>query len=169
MDGLWPCFPHFLELLGKLLQDALVFAGSISTFRLHDTCKDQTNPVAVLAMSIHHLGGVGDRKNPPALYPTRAIAQVVNKATLAALCSCFASDDLPQESTPLGPRPHGVKGFFLMKICWSSRSFARAKADLKHNDQLVDPARSFARDQSCVYFDSWHWQRCHFTIPKNTG
>ncbi|CAL1171083.1 unnamed protein product [Cladocopium goreaui] len=27
------------------------------------------------------------------------------------------------------------------------------KADLKHNDQLVDTVRSFARDQSCFYFE----------------
>ena len=54
----------------------------------------------------------------------------------------------------------------LVKVWWSCRSFARAKADLKHNDQLVDTVRSFARDQSCFYFDSWHRQRCNLKSEK---
>lgn len=114
-----------------------------------------SNPVAVLAMS-------------KSILPT--VAQVVNKATRAAKDPSFQAQTcqalfLPEDFWWFGGGiwcPLEI----LVKVWWSCRSFARAKADLKHNDQLVDTVRSFARDQSCFYFDSWHRQRCNLQSEK---
>ena len=104
--------------------EAFVFAGYNSHFVQWIFCNSSGPKVLAMSMTSKLVGGgdenaspslgwnftisglkiqiwcipLGDRKEP--LYPTGAIAQVVNKATRAELCFYFACDALEQESTP---------------------------------------------------------------------
>lgn len=69
--------------------------------------------------------------------------------------SLYAGASLVLWCIAMDGSPHCQEELSAMHLLAKSHSERAmiAIADLKHNDQLVDTARSFARDQSCFYFE----------------